>query len=79
MTKWRVRRWEQIYGVAAAAGGAGMTRKDVAGALGLRKSEYLVQILRAMVAAGWLREVWDDDRPHPSFLYIAVAQDQAVA
>lgn len=77
MTKWKVRRWEQIYRAASAAGGAGLTRKEVAGALGLRKSEYLVQILRAMVAAGYLTEAWDDDRPHPSFVYAAVAQQAA--
>jgi DNA-binding IclR family transcriptional regulator len=77
MTKWAVKRWEQIYQAAHAKGGAGITRKEVAEALGLAKTAYLRGILHSMVAAGYLVEKWDDDRPHPAFVYVPADMQKA--
>lgn len=69
MTKWRQSQLQRVLDVVAAAGGVGVTRSQVAAALGLATGIYVTDLLRELVAGGYVNEAWDDDRKRPAYVY----------
>lgn len=74
MTKWRSSQLQKVYELVVAAGGAGLTRSDVAKQMGLQNGVYVTNLLREIVASGHLTETWEDDRRRPAYVYRAVAR-----
>lgn len=54
MSEERADRLNAIVAAAAAAGRAGVTRGDLAAALGIKLSPYLLSLIKEVIDAGWL-------------------------
>lgn len=54
MSDERADRLNSIVAMAAEAGGVGVTRSDLAAALGVKVSPYLIELIKQVIEAGWL-------------------------
>jgi hypothetical protein len=75
--KLRQDRLKDVCEVVWAADGVGVTRGDVARALGLKLSPYIIDLLDDLVAAGWVTKVWVGDTYPAGYRYYPVLEKQA--
>lgn len=59
MSEYRITQFNAILDLVAALNGAGATRKQIAEALGLKKSPNVLALIKRLVDENYLREVAD--------------------
>lgn len=77
MTKYRIKRLNQIVDCAVSAGGGGATRKHIATCLGITVTHHLKTMLDQCIAEGYLTATLDDEVYPPVWRYFAT--EKAVA
>lgn len=62
ITNYLLARFNAIYEAVANAGNDGITAAEIAKAIGLKKSKYLMDLLDRMIQAEWIRREFIDGR-----------------
>lgn len=72
MTQRKIQQFAAILDLIRAFAGQGATRRQIADALGLKKSVHVTNLLRLLVTENYISEVLDDSEYPPRFRYFII-------